>query len=164
MAITVTTRAGKGSPLTNTEMDTNLTNLARSATTTQEGNIEIATTAEVTTGTDTTRAVTPAGVAAAIAASAFSASISGTAANGSITIGDFILKWIQIPSLNDGNVYSWTTPFPSACFGVVISMNDDDSSGQDRETSAHTITVNGFTTRSVSEYSGKAHFAIGIGN
>ena len=59
MAITVTTRGGKGSALTPQEMDTNLTNLARSASTSQEGNIEIATQAEVNAGTDSTRCVTP---------------------------------------------------------------------------------------------------------
>jgi len=59
MAISVTTRSGKGSPLTPSEMDTNLTNLARSATTTQEGNVELATSAETSALSDLTRAVVP---------------------------------------------------------------------------------------------------------
>lgn len=42
MAITVTTRASKGSALSFTEMDDNFTDLSISASTTQEGNIEIA--------------------------------------------------------------------------------------------------------------------------
>lgn len=64
MTISVTTRSGKGSPLTQSEMDTNLTNLARDATTTQQGNVRLATDAETTTGTSDTLAVTPASLAA----------------------------------------------------------------------------------------------------
>lgn len=63
MAITVTTRSGKGTPLTQSEMDTNLNNLARSATTTQEGNVRLATDGETSTGTSNSIAVTPAGLA-----------------------------------------------------------------------------------------------------
>lgn len=66
MAIPVTTRSGKGAPLTQNEMDTNLVELSRDATTVQQGNIEIATVEEATAGTDTTRAITAAGLQAAI--------------------------------------------------------------------------------------------------
>lgn len=58
MPITVTTRASKGAPLTNTEMDANLNSLARDATEGLVGNSEVATTAEVTTGTDDFRYIT----------------------------------------------------------------------------------------------------------
>ena len=111
---TIVTRAGKGSPLTNAEMDQNLINLntdkaevstvvtltgnqtiagtktfstaiavssggtgqttaeaaftaiKQAATTSATGVVELATTAETQTGTDTTRAVTPAGLGASV--------------------------------------------------------------------------------------------------
>lgn len=57
------------------------TALKQAATESATGVVELATTAEVVTGTDTSRAVTPAGVAAAIAASVSSGPTLGTVVN-----------------------------------------------------------------------------------
>ena len=59
MAITVTTRAVKGSALSFTEMDDNFNDLAVSSTESAEGNIEIATQAEHTALTDVVKACVP---------------------------------------------------------------------------------------------------------
>lgn len=59
MTISVTTRTGKGSPLTTSEMDTNLTNLARDASTTVQGNVRMATQAEADAGSLTNVAISP---------------------------------------------------------------------------------------------------------
>lgn len=60
MAIPVTLRSQKGSELTIAEGDNNFSNLARSATEALEGNIQIATQAEVNGLTNDTKAIVPA--------------------------------------------------------------------------------------------------------
>lgn len=67
MTIPVTTRGGKGSALTQSEADTNFTNLARDASTTVQGNTRLATLAEHAAGTSQALAATPAGVAQQVA-------------------------------------------------------------------------------------------------
>ena len=60
MTLAVTTRAGNGNvALSHTQMDDNLELLAQDATTGQQGNIEIATQAEVNALADPNRAITP---------------------------------------------------------------------------------------------------------
>jgi len=60
MPITVVTRAGKGSPLTPTEMDTNITSLARDASQSVEGNVRFANSTEAQDFSNTGLALSPA--------------------------------------------------------------------------------------------------------
>ena len=59
MTIPVTTRSGKGSALTFSEMDTNLNMLARDANRFQQGNVRMATQPEANALTSDTVAITP---------------------------------------------------------------------------------------------------------
>jgi hypothetical protein len=65
MTIPITTRSGKGSPLTPAEMDTNLINLARDATQAVQGNVRIATDAETTPFAANNLAISPSSFPAA---------------------------------------------------------------------------------------------------
>ena len=56
MTIPVTTRGGKGFPLTETEMDDNFTDLARNATTSVQGNVQLT---DSIISSSTTTAATP---------------------------------------------------------------------------------------------------------
>lgn len=119
MAISVTTRAVKGSSLSYSEMDANLNNLAVSATTSQEGNVQLS---NATTSTSTTLAATPLAVKLtndaidAVDAKAFvktdlytnASGLIGTTAIANITGYDFI----EVECKDDGgNQYSVISHF-----------------------------------------------------
>ena len=78
----VTLTAGDGIDITDNSSggDVDFTIAAEAATEANPGIVELATTAEATTGTDTTRAVTPAGLAAWGAARSYAATISASGA------------------------------------------------------------------------------------
>tara|TARA_R110000772_G_scaffold268714_2_gene397863 strand:+ start:324 stop:821 length:498 start_codon:yes stop_codon:yes gene_type:complete len=82
MSIPVTTRAAAGQALTHTQMDTNWTNVARSATTGAEGNIEIATNAETIAFSSAVKAVVPAYLDNAVAQANSNASTKSLIAKG----------------------------------------------------------------------------------
>lgn len=91
MTIPVTTRSGKGSPLTTAEMDTNLTDLARDSTESQQGNIRIATAAEAEAGVLDDVAITPNNLGAVI--DSFFAP-STIASDGFITLNnELLVQW-----------------------------------------------------------------------
>lgn len=129
MAIPVTTRSGKGAPLTQNEMDTNLTNLARDATETQQGNIEIATTAETTAGTETDKAVVPSGLQAALDILQGQVQDSGAflaSQNGYVQfpdwLGNITIQWGRTGTLADGGSTTVTFPVPFVqAYTIVVS-------------------------------------------
>lgn len=127
MSIPITTRSGKGAPLTQTEMDTNLTNLARSATESQEGSIEIATQAEVDALADATKAIPPAYLSSAVL-SVISSATGGLSQNLADPGSDESLTGLQLrwgttsSRTTEGSVtVNFDSPFPTACFGVVAT-------------------------------------------
>ena len=135
MAIPVTTRAGKGSPLTHTEMDTNLTSLARSATESQEGNIEIANQAEVNALNDSVKAVPPAYLGGGIN-SHFSALGNSNNQEGFYRLPNgLIVQWGQVNITSDvtGQEYTATYPtaFTTAVYNMQHSIFDPTNPGQD---------------------------------
>lgn len=157
---TIVTRAGKGSPLTNNEMDQNLINLnndkveggaitssgltqttarilgrttggtgaieeltaatvtstfVSAATDSTAGKVELATDAEVQTGTDTTRAVTPAGMKAGLNASGTAPTYAARAwvnFNGTGTVA--IRASGNVSSITDNGVGDYTVNFTNA--------------------------------------------------
>ncbi|WP_373088713.1 hypothetical protein [Zhongshania sp.] len=113
MSIPVTTRGGKGSALTQSEMDTNLTNLARDASTTQQGNIRATTNAEAQAGAATNLAVTPAALASVLNLADFSLS-----ANGYIKLQNGVMIQWGSASVTGDTTTGITFPqtFPSAVF------------------------------------------------
>ena len=112
MAISVTTRSGKGAELTRTELDNNFTNLARSATESAEGNIEIATQAEVTALSDTSKAIVPGYLTEAVEAiiSSSSSSLIPFAAC-SFNSSGTILQSSGITSVSKGGTGTYTVTF-----------------------------------------------------
>lgn len=119
MAIPVTTRTGKGALLTQTEMDNNFTNLARSATTTVEGNTRLATSGETAAGTSQTVATTPKGVA-----DLFGGSQQLLEAAGYQKLpGGLILQWgPQVTVGPQGLVtVSFPIPFPNEVFHISLT-------------------------------------------
>lgn len=157
MAISVTTRTGKGSPLSTAEMDTNLTNLAVSATESAEGNIEIATQAETEALTDATKAVVPAYLGAGIDAYTDSLSNSFTA-NGYATLpGGLIIQWgthdcLGVNGQDTPSTLNFPIAFPTACFSVVMTINDQ--AGRDGSAG---IEVTSFNTSSAAILAGADH-------
>lgn len=132
MTIPVTTRSGKGSALTFNDGDTNLDNLARDATDTQQGNIEIATQAEHTALSSTTQACVPGRITtpvnnlidAKITAN-FTASL---VANGFWKENDtgLTIQWMRFTGVpNAGATFNFPTPFGTACFSIVASWDTD---------------------------------------
>ena len=96
MAISVTTRISKGSPLTYLEADTNFDNLAVSATDAAEGNIRLATQAEANSRTDATTAISPGTLNGAVDAYlANKPFVSNILFTGSETSGDNMLSWFD---------------------------------------------------------------------
>lgn len=152
MAIPVTTRSGKGAPLTPAEMDTNLTNLARDATLVQQGNVELATTAEATAGTSETLAVTPAGLQAgldALSSDLLSNIFFSANQNGHIQFsddfGNILINWGQTGSIVDGGstTVTFSRPFVSTYIIVSTPTNTTgahDSSANITSTTNATIT------------------------
>lgn len=133
MTIPVTTRSGKGIPLTTAEMDTNLTDLARNSTTTQQGNVELATTAEADTGTDTTTAVTPEGVLSSIVANAPAEASFVQSINGSYLDPNtnFLFQWGK-DTLGSGiTTINFHTAFDSAALNVMLTQQRDTTNQTD---------------------------------
>ena len=132
MAIPVTTRSGKGSPLTQAEMDTNLTNLARSATELAEGNIEIATQDEVNTGTDLTKAIPPAYLQGGIETYIGTLSSSLTSSGFYTFPGGLIIQWGR-NSVGENNTLDVALPttYPNAALQVYASSYTSGGSPDD---------------------------------
>lgn len=162
MTIPVTTRTGKGSPLSTSEMDTNLTNLARNATETQQGNIEIATQAEVDNGTDDTLAVTPLKLATTtIISDAIDAIPTGSlTSDGHATFpGGLILQWGEQAVTDPGNANSnvlretvnFPITFPNAVFQVIGGGRGSASAIGENQSNTITVVVESgtLTTSSV---------------
>ena len=94
MTIPVTTRTVKGSPLTTTEMDTNLTDLGRDATEIQQGNVQFSTEAETEALTELTKAISPGNLGAGIEAFADSLASSFSTPDGYVTLPNgLIIQW-----------------------------------------------------------------------
>lgn len=92
------------------------------ASTTERGIVELATNAEVQTGTDTVRAVTPAGLAS------FGKTLS---ANGYQKFpGGLLIQWQTVTSHTSGTNVSFPITFPTACLAVFTT---------DHATSAATV-------------------------
>lgn len=85
-----------------------------SATTSVQGKVELATTAETQAGTDTTRAVTPAGLVSLFSKRTWTA-------NDYIRIpdvsGGLIIRWGQI---SDAGAVVFPLAFPTACLAVIV--------------------------------------------
>ena len=129
MTIPVTTRSGKGSPLTPGEMDANLTQLARDATQAQQGNIRIATQAETNPMTDMTLAVPPGTLAGAITQALANYAASGGSSN--TNPGYFRIPngpMVQFGDVNFGGVgpnprtINLPAAFPDTLYAVVATM------------------------------------------
>lgn len=145
MAIPVTTRAGKGSPLTNSEMDANLDSLARSATTSLEGNVRISTSAEAIAGTvtsDPVAAVDPVALQAALTDFIGNNIVFTDHGSGEGTLsflnGSVIVKYGTTGAVTGGSgsdtgvplTVTYPTAFPTDTLVVVVTMNgvlDDDT-------------------------------------
>lgn len=171
MAIPVTTRSGKGSPLTQNEMDTNLTNLARDATEVQQGNVELATNAETTTGTSTTLATHPAGVQAALNAleSTLVDSEAHLAANNgylqfATRVGNITFQWgnTTVPG-NGTSAVSFPVTFVSIFQGYAVY--GEDLGVNANQVSVFNLSGSGMTIRNSEGNSRRANWwAIGTGN
>ncbi len=151
MAITVTTRSGKGSPLTQTEMDTNLTSLARAATTDQAGNVELATVAETVAGTATNLAVTPEGVSEAITETTSSFEFDFTqAAEGRYEFpGGLLAQWGYQTIAASTTTITWPVAFQTIYTVYATDRSDSVPGGRDQTTglnAAPTATSAEFTT------------------
>lgn len=157
MAISVTTRGGKGSPLTNSEMDTNLTNLGRQATELLSGNVQLATQAEVDAGTDTEKAVTSNTISdrvnALLAAGLIAANVgveeTPTAAFGEFRIGSYIIKINYLTGAGSDGTVSHVVPFPNGAYPPILSpvhnANISRTLGQGATAHCKTFDVNGYS-------------------
>lgn len=166
MTIPVTTRGGKGAPLTQSEMDTNLTNLARDSSTTQQGNTRYATPAEIDAGIVNNAAVTP-----DVLAGLLNLADKSIGANGYIKLQNgLIIQWGTGAgfTLGAGTVdsgFTYPIAFPTAVFVTVptfIAVNSGDLS-----LSVLSQTTSGFTLRSNNAGSSQSvggHYWIAIGN
>lgn len=163
MAIPVTTRSGKGSPLTQGEMDTNLINLSRSATESAEGNIEISTQDEVDEGTDDTTSVSPLKMKTLldVLVGGRVEDIVGDRTDGSMIIGQLHIKWGNHLQTTNG-VYDFDTPFPTECFGV-LWLCQSVSGDSERESVPYSINTVNFTAKGSSQ-TNQPYFYLAIGN
>lgn len=165
MTIPVTTRGGKGSELTQSEMDTNLTNLARDASTTQQGNTRYATQAEVDAGSAVSAAVTPDKLA-----SLLNLSDASIGASGYITLQNgLIIQWGTYAGETVGAettnavAQSFSTTFPTNVFNVVTGLRG----GGALDVGATALTTSGFTlnlTNGSASPTTVAAYWIAIGN
>lgn len=107
------------------------------ATDSANGTVELATNAEVVTGTDTTRAVTPAGLTALLT------NAQTIASSGYITLGGgLIIQWGQNASSN-GATISFPLEFPTAVF-VVVGSQYSTGGSTDENVSIKSQTTTGF--------------------
>ena len=97
-----------------------------SASTTVQGIVELATTAETTTGTDTARAVTPAGAKAAIDAAVASIPLSALPSGSTITVVKTSGTWPARPTSRGDIVVQWkgADPSPSVVTSGTGGMRD----------------------------------------
>lgn len=147
MTIPVTTRAGNGAPLNNTQMDTNLTNLARDATEAVQGNVRLANETETNAGSSTTLGVNPANLDTRLTTLTTDVGSSDitAAAIGSITLnGDIILKWGNGAILDGGSTtFNFAVAFPNNAFQVIACFRD--ASAPVTSLNVTSVTASGFT-------------------
>jgi hypothetical protein len=171
MAIPVTTRSGKGSALTQNEMDTNLTNLARDATETQQGNVELATNAETATGTATDLAVHPAGLQSVLNTLQGDIEDSGAflaANNGYVQLPDWLgnvtFQWGNTNVSGNGTAaVSFPVTFASVFQGYAAYGEDLGVDGN--QVSVFNLSTTGMTIRNSEGNTRRANWwAVGTGN
>lgn len=152
MTIPITTRAGKGSALTPTEMDTNLTNLARDSSTTVQGNIRVANQTEANALSDATLAISPntfpGSVNSYFTLLAFLGSISITNPGYYSHPGGPLIQWgtLHIGDIT-GPVTSGSVTFPklfTTVFAIIPSIQDNTSPGSSI-VNVGTVSTSGFT-------------------
>ena len=115
------------------------TALKQDATTSATGVVELATSAEITTGTDNTRAITPKGLADA----GLGAPSSSAGTTGHLQWGDWVLNWGQVNvTANSTASATFDQAYSTACYQVVASGQNPDPS----ETSSAAVGAKSFTT------------------
>ena len=157
MPIPVTTRSGKGSVLTQTEMDNNFTDLSRDASRSAVGNVRLATANENAAGTSTSVAMTP---------SAFtegSQQVLSTEGK-QVLPGGLILQWFEVSSTTDAaQSYTFPTAFPNECVFCSVSGSSGNISNAPGN-AVYNLTASGFDYNRFDTFDGSADlkvFAIG---
>ena len=161
MTIPVTARSGKGSALTHGEMDTNWTNLARSATTSVEGSVTLADQTVTNALTSTDHVITPStlqgGVTSMMPTSANS--------NGYCRLpSGILLQWgvctfTGSPTLD----VTFTTNFTYVCYNVQLT-NYENYAFEGNISRVRTISNTGFrvVNGGGNDYTAYFWFAIGV--
>lgn len=128
MTIPVTTRSGKGSPLTNSDMDVNLINLARNSSNTVQGNVRLSTQAEVDAGTSADTAVPPNALQTKLNNLGLTNIVLQDAQNGHFEFGGILLNWGRFNITDLGDIAStshrqsvvFSRPYPTTAPYVVL--------------------------------------------